>query len=189
MAFLPMAICIIIGAQASSRLLPTLGVRPLLVVGTLLMSGGFAWFTQIADNSQYWTHVFGPGCIVSLAIGVLFTPLASAATSGVHYSEAGLASGVLNTARQMGGSVGLAVLATIAIDRTHSLLGSAHGTTAAAALTSGYARAFALDAILGLCACAAAFIVPTIGARRTAESTSAEPTSAAPGGTVAPEPA
>ena len=124
MAFLPMAICIIIGAQGSSRLLPKVGVRPLLVVGTLLMTGGFAWFTQIADHSHYWTDVFGPGCIVSLSIGVLFTPLASAATAGVHYTEAGLASGVLNTARQMGGSIGLAVLATVAIDHTKSLLGS-----------------------------------------------------------------
>jgi hypothetical protein len=77
----------------------------------------------------------------------------------------------------MGGSVGLAVLATIAIDRTHSLLGAAHGTagtSAAAALTSGYARAFTLDAILGLCACAVAFIVPSLGPRRSAESHSTE---------------
>jgi EmrB/QacA subfamily drug resistance transporter len=207
MAFLPMAIAIIIGAQASSRLLPKLGVRPLLVVGTLLMAGGFAWFTQIADNSHYWDHVFGPGCIVSLAIGVLFTPLASAATAGVHYTEAGLASGVLNTARQLGGSVGLAVLATIAIDRTHSLLGGAHGTTAAAALTSGYARAFTLDAVLGLIACAAAFIVPSLGPSLAAQSAPADSTSAQPAsaqfdpapaaqfdpastaGTVSPEPA
>jgi hypothetical protein len=114
--------------------------------------------------------VFGPGCIVSLAIGVLFTPLASAATSGVHYTEAGLASGVLNTARQMGGSLGLAVLATVAIDRTRGLLGGAHGTSTAAALTSGYGRAFILDALLGLCAFAAAFIVPSLGPRRSAES-------------------
>jgi hypothetical protein len=169
MAFLPMAVCIIIGAQASSRLLPRLGVRPLLLVGTLLMSGGFAWFSRITDTSSYWGHVFGPGCIISLAIGVLFTPLASAATSGVDYTEAGLASGVLNTARQMGGSVGLAVLATIAIDRTHSLLGGGHGTAGtAAALTSGYARAYGLDALLGLCAFAAAFIVPSLGPRRSA---------------------
>jgi predicted MFS family arabinose efflux permease len=175
LAFLPMAICIIIGAQASSRLLPKLGVRPLLLVGTLLMSGGFAWLSRISDTSHYWDHVFGPGCIISLAIGVLFTPLASAATSGVHYTEAGLASGVLNTARQMGGSVGLAALATIAIDRTRSLLGSAHGSSTAAALTSGYGRAYALDAILGLCAFAAAFIVPSLGPRPSAESPAESP--------------
>jgi EmrB/QacA subfamily drug resistance transporter len=175
MAFLPMAICIIIGAQGSSRLLPKVGVRPLLVVGTLLMSGGFAWFTQITDHSLYWANVFGPGCIISLAIGVLFTPLASAATSGVDYTEAGLASGVLNTARQLGGSIGLAVLATVAIDHTKSLLGSTPATGAAAALTAGYARAFALDAILGLVACAAAFIVPSLGRRQPADSPAAQP--------------
>jgi hypothetical protein len=170
-----MAICIIIGAQASSRLLPKLGVRPLLLVGTAAHERGLRLALADSDHSHYWDHVFGPGCIISLAIGVLFTPLASAATSGVHYTEAGLASGVLNTARQMGGSVGLAVLATIAIDRTRSLLGSAHGTSTAAALTSGYGRAFALDAILGLCAFAAAFIVPSLGPRPSAESPAESP--------------
>jgi EmrB/QacA subfamily drug resistance transporter len=168
MAFLPMAICIIIGAQASSRLLPKLGVRPLLLTGTLLMTLGFAWLTQIKDHSHYWDHIFGPGCIISLAIGVLFTPLASAATSGVHYTEAGLASGVLNTARQLGGSIGLAALATVAIDRTHSVLVGTHGLTgSAAAFTSGYARAFALAACLGIIAFAASFVVPSIHPRQT----------------------
>ena len=74
--------------------------------------------------------MFGPGCIIALALGLLFTPLAAAATAGVPYTEAGLASGVLNTSRQMGGSLGLAVLATIATDRTLALLtGGAPGHT------------------------------------------------------------
>jgi MFS family permease len=163
LAFLPMAIAIIIGAQGSSRLLPRLGVRPLLLSGTALATVGFAWLAQIQPNGNYWVHVFGPGVTISLALGVLFTPLASAATSGVHFSEAGLASGVLNTARQMGGSVGLAVLATIAIDHTHAILGGGHGSGAtAAALTSGYARAFVVASALGLTAFAASFIVPSI---------------------------
>src|SRR5581483_9881536 len=129
------------------------GVRPLLLVGTALAGGGFTWLSQIHAGASYWTHVFGPGCTISLALGVLFTPLAAAATSGVAHTEAGLASGVLNTSRQMGGSVGLAVLATIAIDRTHSVLGASHGTvTRAVSLTSGYARAFSVAAFLGLAA-------------------------------------
>jgi EmrB/QacA subfamily drug resistance transporter len=192
LAFLPMALCIIIGAQMSSRLLPKLGVRPLLLAGTVLIVVGFGWLSQIHDHSNYWSHVFGPGCIISFAIGVLFTPLASAATSGVHFSEAGLASGVLNAARQLGGSVGLAVLATIAIDRTHSFLGGSHGSgSTAAALTSGYARAFALAAGLGVVAFVASFIVPSIGPRRPDETLAeAAPEAAVPAAAVArPEPA
>jgi EmrB/QacA subfamily drug resistance transporter len=162
LAFLPMAIAIIIGAQVSSRLLPKIGVRPLLSSGTFLLVVGFVWLSRIDTQGNYWPHIFGPGCVISLAIGLLFTPLASAATSGVNYTEAGLASGVLNTARQMGGSIGLAVLATVAIDRTRSVLGGGHGSAAsAAALTSGYARAFELAAVLGLVAFAASFIVPS----------------------------
>jgi EmrB/QacA subfamily drug resistance transporter len=184
LAFLPMAIAIIIGAQISSRLLPRVGVRPLLLAGTGLLVVGFAWLTQISSASHYWDHVFGPGCIISLAIGLLFTPLANSATAGVHFTEAGLASGVLNTSRQMGGSIGLAVLATIAIDHTHAILGGAHGsvTATAAALTSGYARAFGLDAILGAVALAASFIVPSIGRTPTeklaAQAVAAEPSPA-----------
>jgi hypothetical protein len=144
------------------------GVRPLLLIGTALAGGGFAWLSQIQDHSNYWTHVFGPGCIISLALGVLFTPLASAATSGVHYSEAGLASGVPNTSRQMGGSVGLAALATVAIDRTHAVLSGGHGSVSSdVALTSGYARAFTLAAFLGLAAFVASFIVPSLSAKPT----------------------
>jgi EmrB/QacA subfamily drug resistance transporter len=174
LAFLPMAIFIIVGAQGSSRLVPKLGVRPLLLAGTLMLAGGFAWLSQIQATSHYWDHVFGPGCLISFAIGVLFTPLATAATAGVHYTEAGLASGVLNTARQVGGSVGLAVLATIAIDRTHGLLGGAHGLAHTdVALTSGYARAFAVGAVLGLAAFAASFVVPSLATQRSTESATA----------------
>ena len=168
LSFVPMALSIIIGAQVSSRLLNRLGVRPLLVVGTLLATGGFLWLSRIGPDSSYWVHVFGPGCIISLALGLLFTPLASGATAGVPQHEAGLASGVLNTSRQVGGSLGLAGLATIAIDHTHAVLAGG-STDAAAALTAGYARAFTCAAGLGLAAFLASFIVPTL--RRATAST------------------
>jgi EmrB/QacA subfamily drug resistance transporter len=178
MAFLPMALIIIVGAQASARLLTRVGVRPLLIAGTLLAGLGFLWLAQIQPDSTYWANVFGPALMVSAALGVLFTPLASAGTAGVAQAEAGLASGVLNTSRQMGGSLGLAVLATVATDRTHSLLRSPHTDAAASALTSGYSRAFFLAAMLSFTGLACSAIVPSVRTR--SERQSGDARSAAP---------
>jgi len=167
LAFLPMGVSIIVGAQASSRLLPRTGVRPLLQAGTLLAAGGFAWLSAVTPHAVYWDHVFGPGCLIALALGLLFTPLAAAGTAGVSPGEAGLASGVLNTSRQVGGSLGLAVLATVATDRSHAVLAAA-GPAAplAAGLSDGYSRAFEWAAALCLAALGASFVVPAIRGRR-----------------------
>jgi len=176
LAFLPMALAIIVGAQASSRILPTSGVRPLLVAGAAFATGGFAWMTQIHAHSSYVTHVLGPGCIISLALGLLFPPLASAATAGVHFTEAGLASGVLNTSRQVGGSLGLAALATIATDRTHDLLAAGRGAVSTTvALADGYSRAFAGAVLLALVALVCSMVVPSIRDRRQTESVEEAP--------------
>lgn len=137
LAFLPMGIAIIVGAQATSRAMPRTGVRPLLLAGTLLVTAGFGWLSRIGPGSHYWGAVFGPGVIISLALGLLFTPLASAATTGVERSEAGLASGLLNTSRQIGGSLGLAILATLA--STHSFALERAGVATGHALAEGYA--------------------------------------------------
>jgi len=159
LAFTPMALAIIVGAQVSPRLLPRTGVRPLLVVALLLAAVGFAWMSRIPAHSSYVAHVLGPGCVVALALGLLFTPLASAATAGVPLSQAGLASGVLNTSRQIGGSLGLAVLATIAVARTRAELATAHG--AASALTAGFDRAFTIAAALVLAGLLCSLLIPT----------------------------
>ena len=172
LAFLPMDFGIIIGAQISARLLPKFGVRFFLLVGTALITVGFAWLSGIGADSNYWVHVFGPGTLVAFAVGVLFVPLASAATAEVHFSEAGLASGVLNTARQVGGCLGLAVLATIAIDHTYSALIAGHGP--AAALAAGYARAFVVGAFLGALGFLAAFIVPPIAPKESPQAEAQE---------------
>jgi predicted MFS family arabinose efflux permease len=166
LAFLPMGIVIIAGAQASSRLMPRTGVRPLLQAGTLLAAAGFAWLSAIAPHASYWSDVFGPACVISLALGLLFTPLAAAATAGVPFTEAGLASGVLNTSRQIGGSLGLAVLATIATDRSHAVLAAGgRAMSLATGLNSGYARAFECAAAFCVAALAASFVVPAIRTR------------------------
>jgi EmrB/QacA subfamily drug resistance transporter len=162
LAFVPLAFAVIFGAQLSSRLIPPFGNRPLLMAGTLCAVGGFAGLSQIHAGGTYWADVLGPGLLTSFALGLLFTPLASAATAGVHFTEAGLASGVLQTSRQMGGSIGLGALATVAIDRTHSVLLSGHGSEPVnAALAAGYARAFLVAALIAAAAFFPCFIVPS----------------------------
>jgi EmrB/QacA subfamily drug resistance transporter len=165
LAFLPMGIAIIIGAQATSRAMPRTGIRPLLFAGTALVSGGFFWLSQIGPGSHYWGAVFGPGVIISFALGVLFPPLASAATMGVERSEAGLTSGLLNTSRQVGGSLGLAILATLATTHTHALERTGLGT--GSALAEGFARAFLVGGALGIAALVASFVVPGGSGRST----------------------
>ena len=158
-AFIPMAVAIIIGAQASPRLLHKTGLRPLLAAGTLLAAVGFAWLAQVPAQSSYLVHVLGPGCVIALALGLLFTPLATAATSGVPISQAGLASGVLNTSRQVGGSIGLAALAAVAVARSNSALASGH--TPDSALAAGYDRAFIVAAVLSLAGLACSLFMPS----------------------------
>ena len=188
MAFLPMALVIIGGAQTSSRLLPRIGARPLLLVGTLAATVGFFWLSGITVRGSYWVHVLGPGCLISLALGLLFTPLAATATSSVAQSQAGLASGVLNTSRQVGGSLGLAILATIATDRTNSMLRSAHVQGSAPtlatlkALDSGFVRAFQVAAVVTAAGFVASFVVPRVRKTDTGQAEGALDASAAHAG-------
>jgi EmrB/QacA subfamily drug resistance transporter len=163
LAFLPMAIGIIIGAQVSSRLINKVGVRPILQVGATLATLGFFWLSLIQPDSNYWGHVLVPGFITAFAMGLLFSPLAMSATSSVDRADAGLASGVLNTSRQVGGSLALAGLATVATDRTASSL--VHHISAHAALTEGYQRAFQISSVITLLALGLTFAVPRLTGR------------------------
>jgi MFS family permease len=174
LSFVPMALFVITGAQISSRLLPRVGVRRLLMTGTLVAAAGFVWLAQIQAHSSVLTHVILPACVVSLSLGLLFTPLAAGATTGVAPTEAGLASGVLNTSRQVGGSLGLAVLATVATSATLRLLTGGHHRPLEA-LTAGYARAFWIAGFVSLGAFACSFIVPR-------PALAGPPVEAAPGG-------
>ncbi len=161
-AFLPMAVSIIIGAQISSRLLVRLGVRPLLLVGAALASGGFFALAHLSTHSSYAASVLGPSVMCAFAMGLLFSPLATAATSGVDRADAGLASGVLNTSRQVGGSLSLAILGTLAADRTRALISAAPHSPGVltSAPVAGYTRAFALSAGVTVVAFAVAWALP-----------------------------
>ena len=122
LAFVPQTIAIVFGAQVSSRLVVRLGPRPLLVVGGLCSAGGLLWLGGLGVDTGYWSGFFLPSVLVTLGLGLSFTPLAFAATAGVPPQEAGLASGLVNTSRQIGGAVGLAALATVATTRLDDLV-------------------------------------------------------------------
>ena len=156
-AFFPMALAIIIGAQLSSRLISRVGVRPLLQIGAVLATLGFLWISLIRPADSYAGHILVPSFICAFAMGLRFAPLATAATSGVDRADAGLASGLFNTARHVGGSLSLAALATVATDVIHHALQTA---TSASAYTSGYDRVIQISAVVTVIALCVSFAVP-----------------------------
>ena len=156
-AFVPQTMAIVIGAQLSSRLVLRTGPRPLLVVGCLLSATGLFLFSGLSVDTGYWSGFLLPSLLVTLGLGLCFTPLAYAATAGIPPHEAGLASGLVNTSRQIGGAVGLAVLATVATTRTHDVARVANQLVA---LTDGYTLAFRISAAIAVSAAVTALMVP-----------------------------
>ncbi len=156
-AFLPMPLALITGTQLSSRIVGRVGPQRLLVVGPLISAIGMVLLSRLQADSSYALHVGLPGAIITFGIGMSFVPVTLSATTGVDRRDAGLASGLINTTRQIGGSVGLAALLTLAADRTKALADS--GTTAAQ--TGGYALAFAVSSVtLVVVALVAATVLP-----------------------------
>jgi EmrB/QacA subfamily drug resistance transporter len=155
-AFVPMPVAIIIGTQIATRIVGRVGPKILLIIGPLFSTVGLIWLAQLTTHSSYLWHVGAPGALITFGIGLCFVPVTMAATGGVPPQDAGLASGLINTTRQIGGSVGLAVLATIAASRAAHVGG---GHTALFAQTSGYNRAYLVSAAFALLASLVAAIV------------------------------
>jgi EmrB/QacA subfamily drug resistance transporter len=164
-AFLPMPITIAAVTQAATRLTGRYGPGPVLAVGMALIATGMLLFARIPADGGYASDVLAPALLCSAGIGFSFVPVTIAATTGVHRTEAGLASGLVNTSRQMGGSVGLALLATVATQHTAGLAGDVPHLEA---LTDGFQRAFALGAAIALTgALVSAFVLTSRAPRRT----------------------
>ena len=146
LAFLPGNL--IMGALSiglSARLVMRYGIRPPLVAGLLLAAVGLVLFARAPVDGSFVVDVLPSMILLGLGAGMAFNPVLLAAMSDVEPSEAGLASGVVNTSFMMGGALGLAVLASLAATRTDTLLDS--GETQAAALTGGYHAAFLVGAL------------------------------------------
>jgi Na+/melibiose symporter-like transporter len=158
-AFLPGALLIIGGATMSSRLVSHVGPRRLIVVGGLLSAIALWWFSRLPSSGNYAEHLLVPMLLVCFGMGMSMVPLTVAATSGVDRREAGLASGLLNTTRQVGGALGLAALSTIATDHSNGLL--AKHVAAAAAATSGFDRAFVVCGFIALAGALLALTLPS----------------------------
>jgi EmrB/QacA subfamily drug resistance transporter len=181
LAFLPVTVGIIIGAGASQQLLPRLGVRATAVGGMTLAALGLAFISQVPTHGTYAGDLL-PGLLaIALGMGLTFVPLTLIATTNIDGNDAGLASGLFNTSQQVGGALGLAILSTLAADRTSNALGSlGHPPTSsdqASALVDGFQVAFATGA--GLMALAAVVFVALLRPRHVA-SISADELAAVP---------
>ncbi|TDD79847.1 MFS transporter, partial [Actinomadura darangshiensis] len=152
-AFLPFSAGAIAGTVAATRLCATRSPRAALVPGTLLAAAGLGWYALISPDGGFLADVLGPSLVCSVGIGLVLGPVATAATTGVAPHEAGMASGLLNSSRQLGGCIGLASLATVAAHRTG-------GTTTASSLNGGYALSLTVSAALFLLATAVALTLP-----------------------------
>ncbi|MFI6156381.1 MFS transporter [Kitasatospora sp. NPDC051170] len=150
-AFLPFSAGVVVGTVIATRVTTTRGPRACLIAGALLATAGLAWFARLSPDGTFLTDVLGPSAVTSIGLGLLLAPVAAAATTGVTPAEAGTASGLLNSSRQLGGCIGLAALATVAAQRTG-------GATDTAALGDGYAAGLTGGACLFLLATAVAVL-------------------------------
>ncbi len=163
LAYLPLSGGIIISAGIASQLVTRIGVRPVFVSGLALVTIGLLWFSRVSADGSFLGDLLGPSLVFALGGGMSFVPATIAAVSGVSEDDSGLASGLINTTQQIGGALGLAVLATIANSRTEDVAATAGSR--GAALTEGFQVAFIGAAVLVFVATiVAAVMMPRIDA-------------------------
>jgi EmrB/QacA subfamily drug resistance transporter len=153
----PAAVTFVVIARTAAALLPRTGVHPLVLAGCGCFLAGFGWLSQAHVDSGYVSSVLGPTLLIAVGIGLTFPTLMAAATADAPTGDAGIIGGLANTASQLGGSVGLAVLATAASARAETEAG---GSAPAAALAAGYDLVFLIAAGLGLAIAAGCLLLP-----------------------------
>jgi EmrB/QacA subfamily drug resistance transporter len=158
LAFLPATLVMgVLSFRYAEPLITRFGARRTLLPGLVLIAVGLALFTQAPVDGSYTQHVLPVMIVLGFGIGVCFPALMTLAMSGATHGDAGLASGLVNTTAQVGGALGLAVLATLSATRSDGLIDGGEAT--ASALTSGYHLAFVIGAALVVAAIVAAVTV------------------------------
>ncbi len=142
--FLPMTLVLMLVAQRAGKLVNLFGVRPVLGAGLLMLTAGLLLLSFIGSSGSGIVYVMIPGLLVAAGIAMSIVPSTIAATTGAREGQAGLASGLVNTSRQIGGGLGLAVLITLATQHSTHLIGS--GEQVPEALTHGFALAYRIGA-------------------------------------------
>ena len=146
LAFLPVTVGIMMGAVTAQQLVPKVGVRRVMITGLGVAALGLAILGSATQVDGTYLGVLGGLFPMSLGMGATFVSLTLVATTNVDHDDAGLASGIFNTSQQVGGALGLAILSTLANDRTTSVLGDIFGRPTQgqidSALVDGYQLAF-----------------------------------------------
>ncbi len=150
-AFLPVSLGIIVGAGISQTVIARFGVRNVAVVGLAIATAGLLYLTRLPVHGHYVPDLLAGLLPLAIGLGLVFVPITLLGTSGVSNDDAGLASGLFNSAQQIGGSLGLAILATLSVSHANGLI--KHGAAASAAnrvaaTVSGYHVAFLVAAIM-----------------------------------------
>ncbi len=130
----------VLWAGVAQALVTRVGVKPVMAVGFVAMIAGMLWYTQIPVDASYWSDLLPGYLLVGFALPFAFIPVSIAALAGVESREAGLASGLINTAQQIGGAIGVAVTSSVSLTHFNHLVKT--GESFADAFTSGSQWAF-----------------------------------------------
>ncbi|GAA2011218.1 MFS transporter [Catenulispora yoronensis] len=174
---LPFTAVLVLFAPLGPVLLPKIGLRPIILIGSVVSAGSLVLFAeQASPTAGLGSAIIVPGIVLGVGMSLLFIPLTIAAVEGVPPEQHGIASGVLNMTRTVGGAIGLAVISTVVASRTsHRLLA---GRPTPVALTDGFRLGFTISAVL-MALCAVAAVVVFRGSAATASATIPGPTSGA----------
>jgi EmrB/QacA subfamily drug resistance transporter len=150
LAFLPLTAAMFVASAAAAALVTRIGARPLLLAGAAITAGGLLWLSRLTEDGTYLAGLLGPTLLIGLGVGLLFVPLQLIALARVPDTDSGAAASLLNVGRQVGGSIGLAVLGTVAwtviADRVRGHARAAYQH----ALAAGFDRAFLVAAAVAV---------------------------------------